>query len=270
MLMELLFAERAEMYLRQAAAAGTGPCIFVHVPKTAGTSLRAEIASFLTPEVNITVDYRDTTRSFHLRMDDAVTRFLEGAALRPVRFASGHILARHVEQIREALPDARFVTLLRDPVERVVSDYRYQRSPRHPLHREFAARVPTLADYVALKPEANKMATHLAPAPVVSRGDAAGVIHYVLRRFLFVGLQDLYPLCFRTLTTILGSPRSPSLRENVNDGTGPEGEAQDREVTPELASRIRAANPLDVALYEHFDRGYRVVQAQLARHLPPS
>jgi hypothetical protein len=259
--MELLFAGRIEAYLRQAAL-GTDPCIFVHIPKTAGTSLRSEIAGFLRPDANIAVDYTDTSRSFHDRIDDAVAMFLARAETTPVRFASGHILARHVARIRARYGDARLVTFLRDPVERVISDYRHQRSTRHPVHREFIARVPDLDAYLANRAEGNKMVQHLVPVAILRHADAAACIEHVMRSYAFVGIQAMYPICFRTLTTLLGKPAWPRLRENVNT----ENEAE-RHVDADVAQRIREANALDVALYEHFSAGMAAVQDALAEHL---
>ena len=91
-MIQTLFAGRAGDFLRDAAF-GAAPCIFVHVPKTAGTSLRAELAAILPPDVNIHVDYTDTSRSFHDRIDDAVARFLDQAGPRGIRFAMKSISA---------------------------------------------------------------------------------------------------------------------------------------------------------------------------------
>lgn len=259
--MELLFGGRFEDYFR-AAAIGDALCVFVHVPKTAGTSLRGEIAQILQPDVNIAVDYTDTARSFHQRMDEAVDGFLAEAAGAQVRFASGHILARHAQRIRAAVPDARFVTFLRDPVQRVISDYRYQRSPRHPVHADFIRQVPSLEAYLELRPERNKTAQHLVAPEVLLGGDPAECVDYVLRNYAFVGVQEMYPISFRTLTTLMGAPSWPRLRENVNSDNDAE-----RQATREVTERIRAANPLDVALYDAVFPRWQGVREALARHL---
>lgn len=260
MLMELLFEGRVDDYLGAAALPPDGLCLFVHIPKTAGTSLRAEIAKMLQPDVNIVVDYTEIDRTFHARMDEAVGRFLAPSSGRLPRFASGHILERHVRRICAARPDTRLVTFLRDPVARIVSDYRYQRSPRHPVHAEFAARVPDLAAYIDLKWEANKMTQHLVPADMLLAGDPAQCIDYVMRHYAFIGLQEMYALSFRALTTLLGEPRWASIRENVNAE-----DEEDRAVPPELAARIRAANALDDALYQHVLQGWRRSNATLVQ-----
>jgi hypothetical protein len=261
MTMELLFAERFDEYFREAAI-GDGLCVFVHVPKTAGTSLRGEIAKLLQPDINIAVDYTDTARSFHERMDEAVDAFIAEAGSTPVRFGSGHILGRHAVSIRARFPKARLVTFLRDPVHRVISDYRYQRSPRHPVHAEFVAQVPSLDAYLELRPERNKIAQHLVPPDILLAADAAECVDYVMRTYAFVGVQEMYPISFRTLTTLLGAPSWPKLRENVNN----ENEAE-RQVDPAMAERIRAANPLDVAIYDAFFPRWQQVRETLAQRL---
>ncbi|WP_170984968.1 sulfotransferase family 2 domain-containing protein [Roseomonas sp. AR75] len=259
--MRLLFEGSFNAYFR-AAAPGQGLVLFVHVPKTAGTSLRREIAALRQPDVNIVVDYADTARSFHERMDQSVERFLARAAEKPVRFASGHIFARHVARIRAAMPDTRVVTFLRDPVSRVVSDFRYQGSERHPLHAEFRARVPDLDAYLALESERNKMAEHLVPREIRADGDPAACVAHLLGTYDFIGVQELYPLGFRTLTTMLGAPAWPTLRENV----GATEEAE-QGVSPDMAARIRAANPLDVALYQAVAPRWQRLREALAKRL---
>ncbi|MGK7866815.1 hypothetical protein [Falsiroseomonas sp. E2-1-a20] len=257
--MALLYSGRIGDYLR-AAAFGDAPCIFVHVPKTAGTSLRAELATLLPPDINIHVDYTDASRSFNDRLDDAVARFLDRAAPDGIRFASGHIQARHATRIAERLPAARFVTLLRDPVARVVSDYHHQCSPRQPGFEAFRARVPDLDAYLALTGERDKAAVHLLPPDLRRRGDVAACIDFIERRFAFVGIQEMYEASFRLITALAGRARAPRLRENV-------GLAEPAEVTGGMAARIRALNPLDSALYDHFAGRLRAVEPLLTKGL---
>ena len=235
-----------------------GPCIFVHVPKTAGTSLRAELAAILPPDINIHVDYTDTSRSFSDRLDDAVAHFLEQAGLRGIRFASGHIVARHIARIAQHLPLARFITMLRDPVARVVSDYRHQGSARHPGAEAFRRRVPDLDAYLATRGEMDKAALHLVPRDILAKGGAGACIAHVTRQFAFVGIQEMYDLSFRTVTALAGRQQAPRLRANVNEDADGGGD-----VSAEMAARIRALNPLDSALYDHFANRLREAEPAL-------
>jgi hypothetical protein len=259
MLMNLLFDGRFDDYRREAAI-GDSACIFVHVPKTAGTSLRAELAARLQPDVNIEVDYNDTTRLFRDKMDDAVTAFLQGPAA-VTRFASGHVMGRHVAQMRAGLPGARFVTFLRDPVQRVVSDFRHQRSKRHPGHERFRATFPTIEDYASFRAEANKAAQHLISPAVYAARDPNECVEYLLRTYAFIGVQEMYPISFRTLTALIGEPAWPSLRENVGAG------GVEEEITTALVARIRQANALDCALYDAVFPRWRKIREALAAFL---
>ncbi|WP_203072662.1 sulfotransferase family 2 domain-containing protein [Falsiroseomonas ponticola] len=246
MLMEVLFERPVTDYLRDAAI-GTDPCVFVHIPKTAGTSLRTELAALLEPSASIAVDAADGRPDFRARMDDAVEQFLKDGGPAGIRFVSGHLLARHAARLRSHYTDARFVTLLRNPVDRVVSDYRHQRSPRNPLQADFTARFPTLKDYVDFAPEQNRMARHLVPDPLLASGRAAACIAYIMRAYAFVGIQEMYEVSFLTVTALSGRPRLPSLRINVN-----EDDEDERRVTTAMAQYIGQANRLDVAIYDHF------------------
>jgi hypothetical protein len=144
----------------------------------------------------------------------------------------------------------------------VISDYRYQRSPRHPVYSEFIAQVPSLEAYLELRPERNKTAQHLVAPDVLLGGDPSECVDYVMRNFAFVGMQEMYPISFRALTTLMGSPSWPRLRENVNSDNDAE-----RQVPKEVADRIRAANAIDVALYDHFFPRWQQVREALASRL---
>ncbi len=237
--------------------------LFVHVPKTAGSSLRQELAEMLQPEWNIAVDYHDASLPHDEKMDSAARRFLAAQAEQPHRFASGHILDHHARWIEEAAGDVRRVTMLREPVARFVSDYRYQRSPMHPTHQEFKKRFPTLADYAAVEGEWNKMARHLMPAAMLEAADAPTAIAYLMDRYAFVGLQEIYALSFGVLTRLLGQQRTATAKLRVNAVT----EETKVELTPELRQKVEAANRLDMAIYDAFLARWRAVEEALAAYM---
>jgi hypothetical protein len=214
--LSLLFSGKFDEYFARSAA-GTPLWLFVHIPKTAGSSLTTELAEFLRPSQNIHIDRTDSTRSYNQRYDDAVTDFIAEAKQRRFRFASGHIIEEHTARIRNAVPDVRMITMLRQPVSRVVSDYRYQRTPMHPTHEEFKKKMPTLAHYVAQLGESNKMTRHLVPKTIIATGDGQACVNFVMQNYEFVGLQEMYPICFQTLTTLVGNPSVPTVKKRVNE-----------------------------------------------------
>jgi thioredoxin-like negative regulator of GroEL len=159
------------------------------------------------------------------------------------------------------MPGARLITVLRDPVRRIVSDYHHQRSARHPSHAAFRERFATLESYAEAKSEQEKAAQHLISPAVLAARDPGECVAHLMRSYAFVGVQEEYTLCFRALTALIGAPETPRLRENI-------GVADSAEAVPEeLARRIRAANPIDAALHEAALGGWRRIGAALSRYL---
>lgn len=263
-----LLEGRFEDWLAPAAAAPLW--LFVHVPKTAGSSLAAELAALLPPYRSIHIDHADRARSAAERYDEATAAFLAEQARAPARSASGHVQFRQVGAILRALPGTRLVTMLREPVARLVSDYLYQRSPMHPLAAEMRARVPDFAAFVELPGQRNRIARHLLPPRLVREGDAAAAADFLLRRYAFVGVQERYGLCFRALTALLcGRPHRPSAEPRRVNEAAAEERAAVREAlrAPALRARIAALNGLDLGLHAAVAAGWERIAAPLAARL---
>ncbi len=236
--------------------------LFVHVPKTAGSSLNGELQPILAPGHHIFIDYAQLDkRSFNDLMAEAVEKFIEKAQARRYRYCTGHITAPNVSRIAAAMPDIRPITLLRDPVSRFVSDYRYQCSDMHPGHEQFAAAHPTIESYLDLPGEWNKAAACLVPVHL--RANPQSSIEHILTNYAFVGIQESYPLSLRLLTTLAGAPRRPGVFRRVNTPTA--GNSVD--LTPDLEARIRARNALDCAIYAFFASRFDAVSGALTAYL---
>lgn len=225
--------------------------LFVHVPKTAGSSLAADLAALVPPYRSIHIDHLDRSRPAPERYDLATEAFLADQARDPCRFASGHVQFRHVRRITEALPSTRLVTMLREPVTRLVSDYLYQRSPMHPLAAEVRARIPDFATFVELKGQRNRIARHLLPPRLAEDGDVAGGVAMLRARFAFIGVQERYALGFRALSALLaGRPTLPAARKRVNEGAAEERAAVRQALEdPVLQARIGELNAFDLGIY---------------------
>ncbi len=237
--------------------------LFQHVPKTAGSSLREEIAGALRenrPATNIHVDGMDPAIPFHQRLDNAVEDFAARCTANEYRFASGHIFARHVARIRDAAPRTRVFTYLRDPVARFVSDYRYQRSAMHPGSEAFRHEVKDLGAFLARGWTANQMAQYLLPPELLRAQDPARALDYLLDHFEFVGLQDDYDTSFSILTRLIGIRKQASVRVRTNPPTVDNPTPADAA----LAARIEQAHGLDRALFDGIRRGMDAVKDALA------
>jgi hypothetical protein len=225
--------------------------LFVHVPKTAGSSLASDLAQLAPPYRSIHIDHTDRTRPAVERYDAAVEAFIAAQAASACRFASGHVQFRHHRRVQEAFPHARLFTMLREPVSRLVSDYLYQRSPMHPLAAEVRARIPDFAAFIELKGQQNRIGRHLLPPKVVASGDVGQGLDMLRNRYAFVGIQERYELGFRALAALVaGRPGRPGARKRVNDGAAEEkagvmAALQD----PALRARVAELNAFDLGIH---------------------
>ncbi len=242
--------------------------LFVHVPKTAGSSLTSDLAAGLQPYRSLHIDHLDRASPALQRYDVAVDQALAAWREAPFRFASGHVQQRHVARIVHGVPGTRLFTMLREPAARLVSDFLYQRSPMHPLAEEVRRRVPDFDAFLDLPGQRNRAARHLVPKPVLDAGDAAAAIAHIEAHFAFVGLQEHYALGYRALTRMLGQARAPAARLRVNSAAAAErAEIAARLADPALAARIAAANTVDLAVYRHFAARWQALAPRLAAWL---
>ena len=238
--------------------------LFVHVPKTAGSSLNGELAPLLRPAHHIFIDYTKLgEQTFEELMAEAVWRFIGLAARRRFAYCTGHLTAEHVTRIAGVIANTRPVSLLRDPVARFVSDYRYQGSEMNVGHAQFRAAYPTIESYLELPGEWNKVAVHLVPYALRQDGDAQACIGFITQTFAFVGIQENYKLSLRLLTTLAGAPRRPAVFRRVNTPT-PETEVR---LTPETRARIQSRNALDTEIYNHFASRFRAATPAIEAYL---
>lgn len=219
--------------------------LFIHLPKTAGSSFRQALARQLLPEHNISID----KLRGHKKRDDAfkemVDDFIALDKERRFAFASGHIKMNEALRIRECADrPVKFITMLRNPVDRVISEYRYQRTPVHPQHEEFCKTYPTLESFIEDPRSQNKMHRHLA----LKNERIEQTIDRIEKDFSIVGLLEMYPFSTRLCSHLLGVEIPSGERVRVTEKTDRNQVALEET----LLTKIKSLNKFDEQMWHHF------------------
>ncbi|HEY2713404.1 MAG TPA: sulfotransferase family 2 domain-containing protein [Chthoniobacterales bacterium] len=116
--------------------------IFLHIPKTAGTTLNRIIEWQYNPLSIFTID------PYGFRATAERLRQLPEERRRRLRMVRGHCYYG----LHNLLPQgATYLTMLRDPVKRLLSSYFFiQRRPLHPLHRKVKGERLTVEEFLRL------------------------------------------------------------------------------------------------------------------------
>jgi hypothetical protein len=217
--------------------------VFTHVPKTSGTSFRK---SLIEPNLAPEEIFRyGGVRDFALRC-------------RPRhRFVWGHMPlgAHHATRRR-----VRYMTFLRDPIDRAVSYYYFVRDSdprayRHP-ERE-AADALSLTEFYARRRYQNWQTRFLAglqyhqlyprlDSPRFDRATLRRALANLEGRYACFGLQERFPESLDLIQESFGWERREAAEREKKTGTRPRLE----ELDAETVAALRRHNALDCRLYE--------------------
>ena len=169
------------------ATAAPEAVIFLHVPKTAGTTLNRLI------EWEYDLFQMYSVDPVFFRWSAAHLRKLSKERLRKIRVFKGHMLFG----LHEILPQpATYITVLRDPIERTLSAFYFMRSYKlHPLYWKFRRENWTLEDFVRRLPRENVQCKIVAGA-VYEEPCTAEIFeqakHNLDHHFSVVGLSERF------------------------------------------------------------------------------
>jgi hypothetical protein len=218
--------------------------IFLHIGRTAGTTLNS-ILDRQYPR-------RSTYQFDSHRLTESIAEFrgLPEDRRRGMRVVRGHVSFG----IHESLPGPwTYITLLRDPVERLISHYQYVRERPHRLSRRVIEESMTLEDYIrsGISVELNDWQTRVlagatnAPFGTTDRAMLDRALGNVEQHFAVVGLSERFEETVVMLKQSLGWKRAWFTNLNATRDRPP------RAAVPDDALRaIREVNALDIELYE--------------------
>ena len=217
--------------------------LFLHVPKTAGSSIRTLLKQNYAADAMIAFS--------------GDLKSVEWYRAAPVAVRARHALVHgHFQHgLHEGVGDYTYFTFLRDPVDRHFSDYHFlKRYEAHPMHAAIASGEIGLQDWAGIF-ERHPMYRNITTGYISGEGakrqaDRASLerAKFNLRRdFTFCGLTERFDESVLILARRLGWRSIFYLTKNVS---------ADRAVPDDLHERTRAHLALDYELYAFAQRAF--------------
>lgn len=246
-----LFDFGPEAYRREALGEAGRPWCFLHIPKTAGTSFVGEASAILRPAHAFISQFgyeriRAGTSTYQELLQESLRANADKIRRGLADFLTGHMEFASCHDLLGTVPGLRLMTFLRDPVDRVISDYRYCLTDAHPASAAFAARYRRITDFLESAGEMDKAYRYLC----VHDGEPADeVIERLERGFAFVGLVERFEDFRRLFWALNGLPAPPARHANPT--------RNDKVTLADLSvyrTLVAEANPRDMAIHAHFAR----------------
>lgn len=207
---------------------GVFPILFVHIPKTAGTSFRLGFEQYVGNQERLLFDYGEHAN----KTSDFIREMLKTGDFWPlckrVREHSFDMLAGHLpaKNYVHMFGVSSSVTFLRDPVQRVISEYQHAR--RHNgYQKDFEA-------FIRNPRNQNKQSRLLR-----------GVVPDALG---FIGITERYGESLAGINEMLGI----AIPESVSN-KGRENIAEPYVLAADVRDELEALNRADIRLYNKFD-----------------
>lgn len=205
--------------------------VSIHIPKTAGTSFRNVLKAVYGKKSVVRFDIRSGGKKIEVEQKQLKTRKLSDN----IRVIHGHFRYRDLVELVEIDEGIPVVTWMRDPVDRVISNYYYLAEILSKELQEekkglniLAKMQRNLIEYARNEISRNRMHKFL---------DGMAV-----DKFKFVGIQEHYEEDLIDLMNTLGIDTFPNYHVNV---TG-----RKYDVSQETIEEIKTLNALDMALYQ--------------------
>lgn len=207
--------------------------ISVHIPKTAGTSFRNTLRQVYGEHAVLRVDIspaeeydpEDPFASPPSELDSGV------------RVLHGHFNPKDLHTLYPSIPkDTPMITWLRNPVDRVISNYQYLRKR---IRDELA---PTGVN-VGVANRMLKSLMEYAEQPVARNRIERFLRGFDLKEFLFIGLQEQYSEDLQELADIMAWEQAAEFYHNPSEG-------DPVSIDEDVRAHILKLNKLDWQIYQ--------------------
>lgn len=225
--------------------------IFLHIPKTAGTTLNRIIDWQYSPLAIFTID------PHRIRATADRLKRLPEKRRRRLRVVRGHLSYG----IHECLPQgATYITMLREPVARVLSAYYFVlRRPLNPLHRKLKKERLGIEDCLRLFPDRQNSQCRFIAGVDDPAADDERLLDIakenLTRSFSVVGISERFEESLMLMASTFDW-EVPFYENHKVAKTRPQ-------IEPSTVEMIREHNRLDLELYEF---GKHLFEESLAKH----
>lgn len=232
----------SEASLEHDKDADQAPLIFLHVPKTAGTTVRAIIERQYS-SLQVYAIYEGSRAAEHHTISDL--KALPEAEKKKIKVYAGHVSYG----LHEFIPQpAKYYAMLRDPVDRIISYY------HHAMHHnpKFSANKISLMKFFAHKNhQLHNQQTRILSGTKARFDDCSDemlwtAIDNINERFCSVGITEMFDESILLLRRLMAWDLPEYVHENVSVGRPARDFFSEAEI-----NLITKNNQLDILLYSY-------------------
>jgi hypothetical protein len=204
--------------------------ISVHIPKCAGTSFRNTLKAVYGEESVVRLDI--SLQDERIRLNEEIWQ--KSKVPTQVKVAHGHFSPTLFQKYFRTNA-APYITWLRHPVDRVISNYYY-------LSKRLAEELEEEKKGLNILSKMQRTLMEYAADPFNQNRISKFLASNTLGDFMFVGIQEFYEQDLQALSKLLNWENTPHFKHNV---TG-----KKHEVDREIRAQIAAYNMQDMQLYQ--------------------
>ena len=213
------------------------PWVFVHVPEAINGSFREQLADALQPDYMITLKGSERGENYDEKVLDAVQTFCGEDDFRRARLITGHFKAFQLDSV-DAMKNVHRLTMLRDPVDRLLSDFKAQSEPK-------GLTAPAFLEFAKKPMNQNVFLQFLCPKNLHKPKDC---MEYMLDRYSFVGCWEDANMSLKMFYSLLGMrgsyrPVEPDTSKDT---------MRKSDLSPDLVRTVARLNGADYEIYRFF------------------
>jgi len=209
--------------------------LFVHIPKTAGMSVGKSLQNAF--DMFHPVSWENTRQSFRQKTRQALYMRQNNEPARQILM--GHFNCNDIAYWQSHGIPVKCATIIRDPLDRLVSNYLYNTSDRHPQCDAFTQKFPDLESYAAKLPFDYQLFTMIGPT-----WNFEHALERLEQTYSFIGVTEHLAASLSHFAVSHGLDGLQEHRENIGTKAPPEVSDAVRNMVAEKSGGDQALHDL--------------------------